>query len=153
MGNSICLRGIWKRVVFRFKIHDYWRFDLHKVPRRADDLASFWSCGSELIVWLWINGNKNVGREATKELLIFVWLGGLSEPRPRLGPSLGLTITVGNLAKYWTWHSSITDLINCLDRHTALVYMHNLQRTKSELLIKAEVAVRYGQTINLHRMN
>ena len=40
----------------------------------------------DLNVWLRINGNENVWREAMKELLIFAWLGDLSKPRPGLGP-------------------------------------------------------------------
>ena len=40
----------------------------------------------DLNVWLRINGNENVWREAMKELLIFAWLGDLPKPRPGLGP-------------------------------------------------------------------
>ena len=64
-----------------------------------------------------------------KENLVFVWLGDLSKPRSGLGarPALG------------TWHRTTTDLINCLNRHAALV-LH-------EFLLEGEIVVRYGQTI------
>ena len=104
------LRGIWKRVVFRFEIHDYWLIDVQKVPRRADVLASFWSCGSLLIELTW---------HSLRELIC--------------------------------WNILTVSLV----RHTALlVCMHNLQRPESEFLVKAQLAVRYGQTINRNvRMN
>ena len=51
---TLSMRDIRKRMVFRFKIHDYWRFYLQKVLRRADDLASLsWLCGCELIELTW----------------------------------------------------------------------------------------------------